>query len=128
MVIFVKQNSIWLFFLLLVVTLYLQLTPVNLGIQNVSAGKVTFRFDYIEHFLNFAILGFFYLIWRLEIDPSKWFTAFKISFTIFFIGLFLEFAQLIIPGRTYNYFDLIANGAGSISSALFWTLFVRLKR
>jgi len=74
---------------------------------------VSFRLDYLFHFLVFFILGIAVVLWQV---PSNLKFSIK-SFVVILLvgstfGIIDEVHQLIIPGRRYNPIDLCYNLLG----------------
>ena len=47
---------------------------------------------------------------------------------IFFFSMILEIAQFYLPCRTFNVYDVVANGVGILSFVFIWVLFLRHPR
>jgi VanZ family protein len=110
--------SVWMIILIL-----LSLLPsVNKIIrQDLSE----FRWDYLEHFLCYFILGFLYTLWRIDKNlhiPVPEFILFLVTGSIF--SWLTEYLQVFIPGRSFNHYDLISNMAGIISGTLISYFFI----
>ena len=97
------------------------------SIPNVSVNKVEIsdkgfhiRLDYILHFTIFLILALLYLSWKNEYGYRN------ILLTVFFGIIYAsltEYEQKIIPGRTFNPFDLIYNSSGFVTGCILMVLF-----
>ena len=78
-----------------------------------------FRWDYPLHFLAYFAFGTLYILWRgdsnFSIRGIELFVLFAISCSF---AVLTEYLQLLIPGRTFNYIDVIYNLAGVLSSIL----------
>ena len=110
--------SVWLIILIL-----LSLWPTVNSIirQNISE----FRWDYLEHFLCYFILGLFYILWRINQNlyiPASEFILFLLA-GLFFSWL-TEYIQVNIPGRAFNIYDMISNMVGIISGTLMSYFFI----
>lgn len=74
-----------------------------------------YRLDYLLHFLIYFSLAILYLLWKAD----KYFKL-KSNLLLYFLigGLALaglsEYAQSIIPGRTFNPLDFYSNTSGII--------------
>jgi len=109
----------WLSLILLVSSLPYINTP------SVEMMGIHFRLDHILHWFQYTTLAFLMVSWQYRKRPF----AFKnvIFYTLLF-GLLLaasdEYHQLLIPGRTFTYADMISNALGVITgvgiAALFW--------
>ena len=109
----------WLALILFVSSLPYINTP------SLRMGGIEFRTDHILHWLQYTTLAFLMVSWQYRRKPS----SFKhvIFYTLLF-GLLLaasdEYHQLLIPGRTFTYADMISNALGVVTgvaiAALFW--------
>lgn len=111
-VVFAIMFSFWL-----TIIIFLSLWPNSSGIikQNISK----FRWDYLEHFLSYFILGFFYIFWRIDQNlsiPVTEIILFIIAGLIF--SWLTEFVQNFIPGRAFNINDMISNMVGILCGTL----------
>lgn len=110
--------SVWTILLIL-----LSLWPAanNIIRQNISE----FRWDYLEHFLFYFILGLLYILWR--IDQHFYIRVFE--FLLFLAGGLIfswltEYIQILIPSRAFNPYDMISNMTGIISGTLITYFFI----
>jgi VanZ family protein len=87
----------------------------NLIQQSIS----TFRWDYLEHFTGYFILGMIFVIWRgdrsFRIQTPE-LIAFMVAGLIF--GWITEYIQIFIPGRSFNIIDMLYNFLGILSGTL----------
>ena len=109
-----KRLFSFIFWLWVAIILYFTLTP-NGPQMKVDVKEQSFRLDYILHFLVYFSLAILYLLWKAEI-----FLKVKVKYLIYFLagalilsGL-IEYAQLYIPGRSFNPIDYLSNAAGII--------------
>jgi len=90
----------------------LSLIPYD-GIEILPKTDSDFRWDYLEHFAGYLILGGLITLWRLN-------TYFRLQFldiilivgASFIFSFLLEYAQVFIPGRTFNTIDVVYNITG----------------
>ena len=79
----------------------------------------TFRWDYLEHFTGYFILGMLFVIWRgdrsFRIQTME-LIAFMLVGSIF--GWLAEYIQIFIPGRSFNIIDMLYNFLGILSGTL----------
>ena len=79
----------------------------------------TFRWDYLEHFTGYFILGMLFVIWRgdrsFRIQTME-LIAFMVVGSIF--GWLAEYIQIFIPGRSFNIIDMLYNFLGILSGTL----------
>ena len=109
-----KRLFSFIFWLWVAIILYFTLTP-NSPQMKVDVKEQSFRLDYILHFLVYFSLAILYLLWKAES-----FLNVKVKYLIYFLagalilsGL-IEYAQLYIPGRSFNPIDYLSNAAGII--------------
>jgi VanZ family protein len=97
----------WLAFLAV-----LSLIPYD-GTELLPETGSDFRWDYIEHFAGYLVLGGLFALWRLNRDFTLplW-EIFLILAAGFIISFGLEYAQVFIPGRSFNVIDVIYNIIG----------------
>ena len=97
----------------------------NLNAPSVKVGGLEFRLDHLFHWLQYMALAFLMISWQYRKNPDIFR---KILFCTLFIGSSIaigdEYHQLLIPGRTFTYADMISNVAGVITgvlvAAFFW--------
>jgi VanZ family protein len=110
----------WLSLILVVSSLPYINTP------SVKMMGVEFRTDHILHWFQYMTLAFLMVSWQYRRKPSSFKSV--IFYTLLF-GLFLaaadEYHQLLIPGRSFTYADMISNALGVITGVLFAALFWR---
>ncbi len=87
--------------------------------QVIKESTVSFRWDYLAHFLAYFAFGTFYILWRGDSEYSIRGRELLILFaaTCSFAVL-TEYMQLFIPGRAFNLIDIIYNLAGVLGSIL----------
>lgn len=115
MIQFYHKKGIWLslFLVWTAMIIYLSLRPGPNEILKKHFLEI--RMDYFLHFLAYFALGSLYVIWRgnrqFEIKSIELavITTAAISFSIL-----LEYIQLLIPGRSFNVFDMLYNTLGVI--------------
>jgi len=70
-----------------------------------------FRSDYLIHLLEYLFLAFFFVFWQQnELDKIR-----KILLVLVIgigIGIIDELHQIFIPGRSFNFIDMILNISG----------------
>jgi VanZ family protein len=111
----------WLIFILINT---LSPNQINSG----ASGKdiLFIRLDYLEHFGAYLLLALFFYYWQANGHLS----LFKKQFLIFLSGAIVlvvgsEFSQLFIPGRSFNEYDLLANGLGLAGGIIIPQIFSR---
>ena len=98
----------WLFTILV-----LSVIPLNQETK-IEIGGTPFRLDYLEHFAVFFILGFLYVL-RTK---KNFLQRLNEILLLIVYAVITEAIQLIIPGRTFNPWDLIYNILGFIVSSI----------
>ena len=108
-----------LFWALVLGLLILNLIPI--GNSSLSSNKLSgFRLDYVVHSLTFLAYAWLW-VWG-KIRGYKWFKRFKlpIYISIVLLSAFVfEFAQLLVPWRTFNPMDLYYNLIGASLAVVF---------
>lgn len=125
---YINKNSKYFFiawFFLIVVISSIPYLPI----PKIRVSNSIVRLDYIIHFLEFFILSFFFIIWRLN-KKSK---VKLINFFLYIvlgvcIALLNEVYQKIIPGRTFNLIDSLFNCIGFAVGILFVFLYKRRQK
>mgnify|MGYP001822075359 FL=1 len=97
----------WLYLLLLVL---LSVLPINSGVTLNNTYVVELRLDYMIHALVLLPLPVL-LTLSLGGKPGCW--IWVISFSLLIV-VFTEGIQMVLPYRTFNINDLLANGAGAL--------------
>jgi VanZ family protein len=123
-----NKKSIWLslFILWSLILTVVALYPNSSKVVIETASD--FRWDYLEHFLAYFIFGGIYILWRSNSDFSiralEMFILFAITIAF---SMITEYAQVLIPGRTFNIVDMLYN-VGGVSTGILFTyfLFIRL--
>jgi len=107
----------------MIILILLSLWP---SINNIIRQDISkFRWDYLEHFLCYFILGLLYILWRIDQNlhlPVPEFILFLVTGSIF--SWLTEYLQVFIPGRAFNRYDMISNMAGIISGTLISYFFI----
>ncbi len=86
------------------------------------------RIDYFLHTIAFLLLSVLLLGWQLEIGKEQ---NSKRLFLLFLIvalfSIILEFSQQLIPGRTFNLYDILFNTIGILSGFAIFALYKKIK-
>jgi len=114
---FLIKNKKWfaiIFWLWVVIILYFSLAPQTPQMKVEIEGK-SFRLDYLLHFLVYFSLSILYLLWKADnfLNVKLKYLAYFLIVALIFSGL-IEYAQLYIPGRTFNPIDYYSNASGII--------------
>jgi VanZ family protein len=77
-----------------------------------------FSVDKVVHFFLFVVLGYL-LVRSFKPDKRHWsrLILYAVMICVIF-GLIMETVQIIVPGRTYNMVDLVADGTGAAFGCL----------
>ena len=97
----------WLYLLLLVL---LSVLPINSGVTLNNTYVVELRLDYLIHALVLFPLP---VLLSLSMGSKSGFWIWVISFSLLIV-VFTEGIQMVLPYRTFNINDLLANGAGAL--------------
>jgi VanZ family protein len=78
-----------------------------------------FRWDYLEHLLAYFVFGSLYILWR----SNNKFLLKGVDVVILVaitcaLSLISEYAQLLIPERTFNIYDMLFNLLGVFAGLL----------
>ena len=122
------MKAIWLV-LFVLWALLLTFTAVYPDSGNIIIGNESgFRWDYLEHFIAYYIFGSLYVLWRSKQDFTMKGSEILILFAVALIfSIFTEYIQIIIPGRTFNFVDMLYNLGGILTGILVtYFLFIRL--
>jgi VanZ family protein len=108
-----SASLLWLLFLIT-----LSVIPYSPG--NIFTGPdTTFRWDYLEHYTGYLLLGLLFILWRSDRDMSITLSVIlMITAAGVLISFVLEYIQLYIPGRAFNMIDVAFNTAGLVSGVL----------
>ena len=112
----------WLIFLAV-----LSLIPYD-GSEILPETDSDFRWDYLEHFTGYFVLGGLVTLWRLNRNFSLSFLEIiLIVGTCFIVSFLLEYGQIFIPGRSFNVIDVVYNISGLTAGILgAWFIIGRL--
>lgn len=111
-----------LFWALVLALLILNLIPIGgSSSSSLSSNKLSgFRLDYVVHSLTFLAYAWLW-VWG-KIRGYQWFKRFElpIYISIVLLSAFIfEFAQLLVPWRTFNPMDLYYNLIGASLAVVF---------
>lgn len=116
---FYYRKSIWLILFIFWTLLIISTSMIPYSGVSGEPGSSGFRWDYLEHFLAYFAFGSLYILWRSDRN----FTIRKLELALLFtlatcFSILTEYIQIFIPGRAFNYIDVLYNLAGVISSIL----------
>jgi len=121
----------WLFWGWLIIVVVFNVIPLgNETNRSLSGNKIyQFRLDYVVHSLTFLVFAW---IWVLgKIKNVCWFEGnevLKFCGILFISALGFELLQILIPYRTFNTMDMMANLFGAILTMLCIFISHRLHR
>jgi len=110
-----------IFYLLLTSTLIYAIVIFYLSASPSPAGAKTGQrtipyFSYISHFVMYFLLtSLVYFTIVCHPDGIKFSTDMGAVMIAFLYGIFNEFFQLFVPGRSFSIIDILINGIGCIS-------------
>ena len=117
-------NSKKVFYLYLIALILLSILPINGANSSLNNNYVlSIRLDYLAHFI--VLLPYFLLI-NKEVKTSQG-VLLQILLALLFAS-FLETVQYILPYRTFNINDLIANWIGIALSITSFHLVLKAKK
>jgi len=103
-----------LFFIWTILLILLSVIPNSDSLLDQDISE--FRWDYLEHFVFYFILTFFYIFWRSNQKYTIRITELILFLIAGFIFCWLtEYIQIFIPGRSFNILDMASNMAGMIA-------------
>ena len=116
---FYYRKNIWLILFILWTLLIVSLSMIPYSGVAKEPGSSGFRWDYLEHFLAHFAFGTLFILWRSDrrFNIPNLELALIFALTLCFSFL-TEYIQLYIPGRAFNYIDVLYNLAGVVSSIL----------
>jgi len=124
-----KRKSLFrlLFWLWLLFILANSLLPRQIDTGGSSTEIIFLRMDYLVHFGAYFLLALLLFFWQ----ANGQFVLFKRQFLLFLAGSFIlaagsEFLQMVIPGRSFNEYDLLSNSIGLVAGIILPQIFYRL--
>ena len=112
------QNKRFYFYLVSSISWFFLIVYLLIFYKSVDVKSPTIYFDKIIHFLLFFIQSF--LITKTYFSVKFSFNFFKMILILLLIFcFFIEIIQIIMPYRTFDYFDLLSNILGSALGSVF---------
>ena len=112
------QNKRFYFYLASSISWFFLIVYLLIFYKSVDVKSPTIYFDKIIHFLLFFIQSF--LITKTYFSLKFSFNFFKMILILLLIFcFFIEIIQIIMPYRTFDYFDLLSNILGSALGSVF---------
>ena len=112
------QNKRFYFYLASSISWFFLIVYLLIFYKSVDVKHHTIYFDKIIHFLLFFIQSF--LITKTYFSVKFSFNFFKMILILLLIFcFFIEIIQIIMPYRTFDYFDLLSNILGSALGSVF---------
>jgi len=122
---FYYRKSIWLILFIIWTLLIISASMIPYSGATGELGSSGFRWDYLEHFLAYLAFGSLYILWRSDRSFNLRNMELALMFTVSIcFSILTEYIQLFIPGRAFNYIDVVYNLAGVLSSILLVYLFL----
>ena len=117
------QLLFWLWLLFIFTN---SLLPRQIDTGGSSAEIVFLRMDYLAHFGAYFLLAVFFFFWQI----NGCLVLFKRQTLLILVGaIFLaagtEFLQMIIPGRSFNEYDLLSNSIGLAAGIILPQIFYK---
>ncbi|NLO11354.1 MAG: VanZ family protein [Candidatus Cloacimonetes bacterium] len=106
-----------LFWLWLIVVIVINIIPIgNAANKSLNTNKLgRFRYDYLAHTAIFLCFGFIWIVGSImRVQWFKTYPLLKFYSIVFVAAIALESIQYIIPWRSFNPMDLIANLLGAV--------------
>ena len=111
------QLALIFYYIWSAVIVVLMLIPVA-GIGSTELGNIRFRTDYLLHAIAFFPLPLAaWLACNLRSVPHTAGFAGLVSVSVI-LGIGTEFLQIMVPGRSFNYMDIIFNITGIVSGII----------
>lgn len=106
----------WLFWGWLIMMLILNVVPLENELnQDLTTIRFIFRLDYVVHSLTFLVFAWIWVFGKIK--NICWFENYevlKFGGIVFVSAIGLELLQILIPYRTFNPMDMMANLFGAI--------------
>jgi len=116
---FYYKKSIWLILFIFWTLLIISTSMIPYSGATGEPGSSGFRWDYLEHFLAHFAFGTLYIMWRSDRSFNIRNLELALMFTVSIcFSILTEFIQLFVPGRAFNYIDVLYNLAGVLSAIL----------
>ena len=120
----------WLFWGWLIMMLILNVVPLENELnQDLTTIRFIFRLDYVVHSLTFLVFAWIWVFGKIK--NVCWFETYevlKFGGIVFVSAIGLELLQILIPYRTFNPMDMMANLFGAILTLLCIFISHRLHR
>jgi VanZ family protein len=99
----------------------------SIPVMKLHAGDKEIRLDYLLHFLEYGILSF---MTYLTFSGNNFLISLRkyavLTGLLILFALFDEFHQIIIPGRSYNIYDIYSNLSGIAAALVFCVVVFRI--
>lgn len=124
--------SRFLFILYVVLLMLLSVIPI-FGNLNKTKINLAFelRLDYILHFFAYCCFYVIFILSYILKQPIFFKNSFlKISLVVFILAITTESIQWLVPSRTFNPYDMLANISGMLAGGIasFTVIFLNSKR
>ena len=119
----------WLFWGWMIIVVFLNVVPLGNKLNQDLTSRFVFRLDYVVHSLTFLIFAWIWVFGKIK--NICWFENYevlKFGGIVFVSAIGLELLQILIPYRTFNPMDMMANIFGAILTILCMFVSHRLHR
>ncbi|HNX03725.1 MAG TPA: VanZ family protein, partial [Candidatus Cloacimonas sp.] len=117
----IMKSIKWLFWGWLIVVLVINVVPLGNELnRDLTAKRFIFRLDYVVHSLTFLAFAWIWVFGKIK--NVRWYKSYevlKFCGIVFVSAIGVELLQIIIPYRTFNPMDMMANLFGAILCILF---------
>jgi VanZ family protein len=128
LIIILRPFSRYLLILWLIIIITLSSLP-NIPTLKIHTAKADIRIDYFIHFLEYGALTLLcFLAFTGENFRMDFLKALKLMIMLILFALLDEYHQKFIPGRSFNYSDILSNLTGIVAGIVFCGLIFRMIR
>ena len=128
LIIILRPFSRYLLILWLIIMITLSSLP-NIPTLKIHTAKADIRIDYLIHFLEYGVLTLLcFLTFTGEDFRMDFLKALKLMIMLILFALLDEYHQKFIPGRSFNYSDILSNLTGIVAGIVFCGLIFRMIR
>lgn len=99
----------------------------NIPVLKIHTAKTDIRIDYLIHFLEYGALTLLSFLTFAQNDFKMGFgKTLTIALILILFAFLDEYHQKLIPGRSFNYRDILSNLAGIIAGVMFCVIIFRI--
>ena len=107
-----------LFFIWFGLIVFFSVVPNSAGDQSFLAKMALTKSGFFQHVFGYFVLSAL-AFWAFE---KKRFWLYLVGIVL--VGVLFEAVQYVMPSRTFNVYDIVANGVGIVSFVFIWMLFL----